>query len=125
MGRKICDYDCLNCKYRDCINDSSATVKELRYSDFLDFAILYEVSHVSIRQWVKGGDSENYISKRLEKISYGKEYYASHREARNQYGKEYYQRNKERLKAKRIAKKLAEILPVSPQVSLENGSLKK
>lgn len=116
MGSKICNYDCLNCKFSDCINDSPATVKEITFSDFLDFSILHEVSCAVLRQWVKGGDSKNYISKRSEKISYGKSYYASHREARNQYGKEYYQRNKERLKAKRLEKKLNNVL-VSPQAS--------
>lgn len=74
----ICNRDCFNCKYDDCINDT-LTAAEIKASERAD----KEMTDLASR-------------KQIEKREYVKRYNAKHRERIRAYKKQYHQKNKQK-----------------------------
>lgn len=69
----ICDKDCLNCKYDDCIFDDEERKKRNAYQ------------------------LEMYYKHREKKLAYAKEYREKNKESQRKYHKRYYQLNRDEL----------------------------
>lgn len=121
MKKEICNYDCFNCIYDDCINDS------LSYNDYKQSKALdkeskqvtgkvaetyYERNKERIRMQRKQYYKKNkekvlqYHKEYMQKVKkenpfYYKEYYQKNKEARKRAQREYYKRNKDRITQKR------------------------
>lgn len=76
---KICNKDCFNCPYEDCIND------EMDHEDYREAAVR---------------DRELFMTpKKRERAAYQKAYYEKNKEKRAAYQKEYREKNREKLAA--------------------------
>lgn len=77
--KKICEKDCFNCPYEDCIND------EMDHEDYREAA---------------ARDRELFITpKKRERAAYQKAYYEKNREKRVAYQKMYREKNREKIAA--------------------------
>jgi len=84
MKKKICDYDCFNCKYSDCIvSDKDALIDE-KHNPHLK---LTERKSIVVTDWKDPAQVRAYM---LEKYYEHKEYYQKQ-------SKKYYQKNRERI----------------------------
>ena len=102
MKKEICNYDCFNCVYDDCINDS-LTYNDYKQSKALDkeskqvagkvAETYYERNKERIRMQCK----QYYQKNRGKVLQHNKEYYKKNKEKVLQYHKEYYKKNKDRI----------------------------
>ena len=82
MYELICDMDCFNCKYPDCINNSRETKAERR-----------------MKETEKPKKKSTYYERNRERIlAKQKKYNSEHRAERREYEREYYRQNSEEKK---------------------------
>lgn len=101
MNKHICNYDCLNCKFEDCINDSDVlSDNEVSFSTYYESLIKSERVEESIRQT----NNPHYRSvKKYRHTEKGKE--MLHRMNTNEKAKERYKRYEKTDKAKERRKR--------------------
>ena len=119
-----CDYDCFNCKYDDCINDTDLlTLEERQISKENDDFVKnteYEYGSTSLKRYNKNVDAKMYdraknrhfhkkyyyrdVEKSREK---SRENFYKHREARLEYSRKYYDENRDDILAQKKSYYLA------------------
>ena len=105
----ICDHDCLNCKFDDCIlpDEAGVSADEIRMSDELDkeaFANNCEADYegeMARRKRVATVKRRYYVRHRAACLSYVREYNERNRERRNDYARTFYEQNRERINQRR------------------------
>ena len=105
----ICDHDCLNCKFDDCIlpEDAEESGDEIRLSDELDreaWRSNCEADYdgeMARRKRVATVKRRYYVRHRAACLSYVRDYNERTRERRNDYAREFYQQNRERINERR------------------------
>ena len=83
----MCDRDCFNCKYDDCI------CEEVTAED------LAGLKKAEIVAGLRAEEPDEYEEIRRKKNEYQKAYYHRHKEQYKKYKAEYYRKNKERIMA--------------------------
>ena len=86
----LCNGDCLNCKFDDCIASQSDCLKfskEEKNDYYTDLGFKDELTK----------DQLKYLKNREKYIAKAKKYYQEHKEERKKYSKKYYQLNKEKM----------------------------
>lgn len=96
----ICNFDCFNCPFPDCVCSSSPLDKSI--SKQIDKQAR-TAACVPGRN-VQGGASLYYQAHRIDKIKYQKQYYQCNKTDRIEYQKAYYRRNRERLKQYQLSR---------------------
>lgn len=97
---KICNKDCFNCPYPDCINDEfsadDAAELDIIERDFVDPPKKRQSAKRKKRQKTTSEDYHKwYEQNKAHKLAYNRAYYRLHRAARKKYAAEYYRRKKE------------------------------
>ena len=105
----ICDHDCLNCKFDDCIlpDEAGVSADEIRMSDELDkeaFTSNCEADYegeMARRKRVATVKRRYYVRHRAACLSYVRDYNERNRERRNDYARTFYEQNRERINERR------------------------
>lgn len=98
----ICDRDCFNCKYDDCINDT-LTYEDIKVSDQLDRDSINE--SLSEKEKRHRLSSLRYYRRNKETINAKQaKYRAENREAYNARSAEHYEKHKEDYRARKMAR---------------------
>ena len=112
----VCNMDCLNCKYDDCINDCDMTLSEREFSDAFNKDIQnerdlkvevgigmqrYVHNRPDREAYIKARNREYYMTKKLkhDMKAISREKYLRHREEKIEYQKSYYRKNKDEILA--------------------------
>lgn len=93
---KLCDMDCLNCKYDDCINDALPTKSEDELLRKSLETTKQEKKRLSARERLK----KSYDLNKEKKQAYQRDYYAKNREKISKQRKERREIEKEAVKSK-------------------------
>ena len=91
-GKNICDFDCFNCRFEDCINDR-LEIEDYIAGENLDRSIITQ----------RGQKKARKLS--AQAIKSKKEYHSSDVEGKRAYARAYYSLNRERLKKYRLENK--------------------
>ena len=120
MSSKVCDMDCLHCKFSDCINDSDMTLAERSFSKQYETSLKKSlqpqvIPELGMQRYIhnrpdkeayqKARDAE-YEEKRKgspERREAKKRQYQRHREEKLAYQKSYYEKHKEEILARHKA----------------------
>lgn len=102
--KKICNKDCFNCTYADCVND------EMDHEDYREAAdrdrellitpkkrkraAYFKVYYKKNREKIAAHQKVYYEEKREKRIAYQKAYYKANRDAYNKYKREYARRKR-------------------------------
>ena len=87
--KKICNKDCFNCPYEDCIND------EMDHEDYREAAVRDRELAMTPKKRERAAYQKAYYEANREKIAAGKKAYReTHREAYNRYHREYARRKR-------------------------------
>lgn len=117
MAKKVCDMNCLSCKFSDCINTSrKLTVKEYDQSRDLDTQCREVLPPVDMTRYIHKREprekeiyetlrNREYEKKRYEeqhdkRLAQKKKQYEKYREEKIAYQKSYYESNKEEIKVR-------------------------
>lgn len=84
----ICDYNCPNCKFSDCINDK-LTMDDFKRSDELD----KEITITATYKWIRSEER-----RKLDR-AYARQYNQEHEEQVKQVTKKWKEENRERINA--------------------------
>lgn len=94
---KICNKDCFNCPYPDCINDEF-TADDAAELDMIERDFIQPPPDKITRR-KRQTAPENYqkwiVQNKARKQAYDRAYYRLHRATRKKYAREYYRRKKE------------------------------
>lgn len=127
----MCDMDCLKCSYKECINNSPATLAERKASSERDKEChkvtgidmtRYIHNRVDKEEYIKARNREyemkragtpkrkeckrnQYLRHRKEKLAYQNTYYQNHKEECIARSRAYYEAHKEEISAKRREKR--------------------
>lgn len=101
MGRRLCNLDCFNCKYKDCIN-STVTIKDYKLSKDLDKAIIKEITPPYVLRRRKASLSWYYRNREAELIR-KKKYREENRDMIREKGRQYHLEHKEQDNQRHLA----------------------
>ena len=97
MRKIICDEDCFNCKFDDCIMSDPYVGRKSLYENPQDYSREYYEAH---KEKIRKQKREYYKAKKQKMNKQRREYYEKHREEEKANRKKYYQANKEKIKAR-------------------------
>ena len=120
MSKKVCNMDCFNCEFSDCINTEDATLKEREFLAEYETSVKKEREMkvdpmLGMTRYIHNRpDKEAYIKARnkeyedkrkgrADRIECKRQYYLRHREDKLSYANNYYAEHKEEVLAKRKA----------------------
>ena len=120
MSNKVCNMDCLNCQFDDCINTEDATLKEREFLAEYETSVKKEREMkvdpiLGMTRYIHNRpDKEAYIKARnkeyeeerkgrADRIECKRQQYIRHREDKLSYSKNYYAEHKDEVLAKRKA----------------------
>lgn len=92
----LCNGDCLNCKFDDCIASQSECLKfskEEKNDYYTDLGCMNELTK----------DQLKYLKNREKYIARAKKYYADNKEKKKEYNRKYYQKHKEEMIARALS----------------------
>ena len=116
MSNNICNMDCLNCIYDDCINDEDMTLEERKYSAEYESSLKKElephiIPELGMTRYIHNRpDKEAYVKARNaeyeakrkgrpDRVACKQRQYQRHREEKLAYQKDYYNRNSDEKRA--------------------------
>lgn len=116
----VCDMNCFNCRYEDCINDEDMSLEERQYSREYELSLkrenkITDTPKLGMQRYIHNRpDREAYIKARNaeyeakrkgrpDRVEYKKRQYQRHREEKLAYQKKYYENNKEEILARQKA----------------------
>lgn len=88
--QKVCNHDCFNCVYEDCIADDPLTYDEIKLSD----------SFINMGGHTRTYDRDYYQKNREKILEKRKEYYKKNKGKLNAYGREWRKKNRESVNAR-------------------------
>ena len=120
MSNKVCNMDCFNCEFSDCINTEDATLKEREFLAYYETSVKKEHEMkvdpmLGMTRYIHNRpDKEAYIKARnkeyeekrkgrADRIECKRQQYIRHREDKLSYSKNYYAEHKDEVLAKRKA----------------------
>ena len=120
MSKKVCNTDCLNCQFDDCINTEDATLKEREFLAEYETSVKKEREMkvdptLGMTRYIHNRpDKEAYIKARnreyeekrkgrADRVEYKRQQYLRHREDKLAYANKYYLEHREEVLAKRKA----------------------
>ena len=120
MSNKVCNMDCFNCEFSDCINTEDATLKEREFLAEYETSVKKEREMkvdpmLGMTRYIHNRpDKEAYIKARnkeyedkrkgrADRIECKRQQYIRHREDKLSYSKNYYAEHKDEVLAKRKA----------------------
>ena len=120
MSVLVCDMNCLECKFSDCINDNDMTLEERLFSKEHDNSVKkesysYVIPELGMERYIHNRpDKEAYIRARNaeyeakrkgrpNRVEYKKRQYQKYRESKLAYQKQYYEDNKDEILARQKA----------------------
>lgn len=120
MGNSICDMKCLECKFKDCINEDDMTLEERSFSKQYETSLKKSlqpqvIPELGMQRYIHNRpDKEAYIKARNaeyeakrkgrpDRVACKKRQYQKHREEKLAYQKSYYEKHKEEILARQKA----------------------
>ena len=100
--KTVCDMDCFNCKFDDCVNDT-IEIEEYLESENLDRDIISRRSQKKARKMSEKAieRKKEYLSENAEgRRAYAQAYYALNRERKSAYDRRYFSDNRDKISQK-------------------------
>ena len=121
MSDKICDMDCIHCKFSDCINDGVMTLEEREFSKEYETCLKKSlhpqvIPELGMQRYIHNRPDKEAYEKarnaeyeakrkgRPDRVACKKRQYQRHREEKIAYQKKYYEEHKEEILARQKAK---------------------
>ena len=99
MKRRICDKDCLNCRFDDCIND------EMDAQDYQESDRRDKLCQSEAKRKMRAKNKAAYEKRRADKLAYARDYYQKHKEEAMEYQRRYRADEANRKRANAVRRK--------------------